>query len=319
MHSDIPNRSDVLMGIKEVADMMGVMTESLRAWERRYGFPNPSRNASGERQYSEAHIARLRLIKGLLDRGYRPGRIIRLEMDDLISLSNKVGAGAPPVPQDKQELLQLCVAAIKAHNGANLRSMLNGQLMSNGLRDFVIYTSAPLTSLVQTGWIANQFTVSETYLLTAALEPLMRNAITSAAAESGHLTGPKVVLAAPPQDRSLLGLLFAQALFTLEGAQCQALGAINLTDLVARSRVDDVDLAVMCCSQRISPRAVIENTKRLQQELGRKILVSTSHSDAASVRRRIGDDGTLDLTGIGATVARWREESATWPDGAYGT
>ena len=41
--------------------MLGISPNTLRSWERRYGFPKPHRSAGGHRQYSLAEIEALRL------------------------------------------------------------------------------------------------------------------------------------------------------------------------------------------------------------------------------------------------------------------
>jgi DNA-binding transcriptional MerR regulator len=41
--------------------MLGISPNTLRSWERRYGFPKPHRSAGGHRQYSLAEIESLRL------------------------------------------------------------------------------------------------------------------------------------------------------------------------------------------------------------------------------------------------------------------
>jgi len=43
------------------AVMLGISPNTLRSWERRYGFPQPLRSAGGHRQYSLAEIEALRL------------------------------------------------------------------------------------------------------------------------------------------------------------------------------------------------------------------------------------------------------------------
>jgi DNA-binding transcriptional MerR regulator len=43
------------------AVMLGISPNTLRSWERRYGFPQPHRSAGGHRQYSLGEIASLRL------------------------------------------------------------------------------------------------------------------------------------------------------------------------------------------------------------------------------------------------------------------
>ena len=47
----------------------GIGRDTLRIWERRYGFPKPVRNEKGERIYSESQLRRLQRIRRLLDQG----------------------------------------------------------------------------------------------------------------------------------------------------------------------------------------------------------------------------------------------------------
>jgi MerR family transcriptional regulator, light-induced transcriptional regulator len=50
------------MGIGEVVARTGVAEATLRMWERRYGFPDPERLASGHRRYSEHEIELIRAV-----------------------------------------------------------------------------------------------------------------------------------------------------------------------------------------------------------------------------------------------------------------
>ena len=54
----------------------GIGRDTLRVWERRYGFPRPVRNAKGERSYPEDPLRRLQRPRRLLDRGMRPGKLL---------------------------------------------------------------------------------------------------------------------------------------------------------------------------------------------------------------------------------------------------
>jgi len=44
--------------------MLGISPNTLRSWERRYGFPSPARSAGGHRQYLLAEVESLRLALG---------------------------------------------------------------------------------------------------------------------------------------------------------------------------------------------------------------------------------------------------------------
>ncbi|WP_210437910.1 DICT sensory domain-containing protein [Nocardioides xinjiangensis] len=48
--------SRVTLTIGDLAQRTGVPITTLRSWERRYGFPRPSRRAGGHRRYSEADV-----------------------------------------------------------------------------------------------------------------------------------------------------------------------------------------------------------------------------------------------------------------------
>ena len=62
--TDIP-----LLKISDVAAATGVPTTNLRAWERRYGFPETIRSSGGQRLYSVEQVAILRQVLALMQRG----------------------------------------------------------------------------------------------------------------------------------------------------------------------------------------------------------------------------------------------------------
>ena len=75
------------MSIAGVERDTGLAKDTLRVWERRYGFPQPGRDAFGERAYTLSEVEKLRVIKRLLDQGHRPGRIVALPIEELQRLS----------------------------------------------------------------------------------------------------------------------------------------------------------------------------------------------------------------------------------------
>lgn len=59
----------------------------LRMWERRYIFPRPERDVKGERVYTNEDVEKLKLIKKLMEEGYRPSKIIGQTLQALKDLS----------------------------------------------------------------------------------------------------------------------------------------------------------------------------------------------------------------------------------------
>jgi len=68
--------SEPLYNIGVVARMTGVSMATLRAWERRYNFPESQRTAGGHRLYSEKDVMRLRWVKQRIDEGMQTAQAI---------------------------------------------------------------------------------------------------------------------------------------------------------------------------------------------------------------------------------------------------
>ena len=83
MDSGVSNEQVSGLGIAALERDIGVGKETLRVWERRYGFPQPLRDAFGERVYPADQVARLRLVKRLMDQGGRPGKLLAQPIEAL--------------------------------------------------------------------------------------------------------------------------------------------------------------------------------------------------------------------------------------------
>ena len=68
--------------IRAVARLTGLPLDTLRAWERRYEAVVPERGPRG-RQYTEAQVERLRLLKEAVDQGHAIGTVARQDTSAL--------------------------------------------------------------------------------------------------------------------------------------------------------------------------------------------------------------------------------------------
>ena len=69
--------------INVVEKETGISKYLLRMWERRYTFPRPGRDPKGERLYTNLDVEKLKIVKSLMEEGYRPSKIINQELPDL--------------------------------------------------------------------------------------------------------------------------------------------------------------------------------------------------------------------------------------------
>ncbi|MGA8786321.1 MAG: MerR family transcriptional regulator, partial [Polaromonas sp.] len=155
----------------------GLSKDTLRVWERRYGFPRPGRDSAGDRLYPPNQVERLRLIRRLMDAGHRPGRIVALEPEALQALS------APAAPPERQAEMSSApdlaayLELIQRHDVHKLRSLMGQTALRLGLVNFVTLVVAPLNTAVGDAWMQGRFQVFEEHIYTECVTGVLRNAI----------------------------------------------------------------------------------------------------------------------------------------------
>jgi len=128
-----------LFAIGTVERDTGIGRDTLRIWERRYGFPTPERNDKGERVYSAEQIRRLQRIRRMLDQGLRPGKVVPLGDEAL----DKLAATLPEMsssPRDIEPAHAELIALASFGDIAALTVALERALARDGLRSFVLNT-----------------------------------------------------------------------------------------------------------------------------------------------------------------------------------
>jgi len=158
----------------------GIGKDTLRIWERRYGFPQPGRDAYGERSYSLDQVEKLRAIKRLLDQGHRPGRIVALPIEALQRLSQ--GQSSTPqkmaISTTAPELRDF-MACILGHDAEGLRRKLHQAVAAMGHFRFVTELVAPLNGMVGDAWMRGELQIFEEHLYTESITSVLRQAINS--------------------------------------------------------------------------------------------------------------------------------------------
>lgn len=281
--------------------------DTLRVWERRYGFPQPSRDANGERLYPPDQVERLRHVKRMLDAGHRPGRIVNLSLDEL----QRLGEGSPATrastdERDDTEVRRL-LSLLRAHDLSALRRALSQALLRAGLERFVIELAMPLVAEVGQAWARGQLEVFEEHLCSEALETVLRAAM-SASPETSPASRPRVVLTTFPFEAHGLGLLMADALFLVHGCATMNLGRQTpLHDLLLASQAHATDIVALSFSAASNPNQAADSLAELRSRLPAEVEVWAGSPLAALHRRAV--DGVLlisSLDAIGPEIERWK-------------
>ncbi len=102
MMSTVPPEDGHGYRIGAVARLTGIETVTIRMWERRYAVVEPLRSAGGNRLYSRDDIARLAMIKRLVDEGNAIGTIAHLSPEQLRERLD-LNLGSSPVEPASQD------------------------------------------------------------------------------------------------------------------------------------------------------------------------------------------------------------------------
>src|SRR5262249_58142579 len=85
-----------MLSIGALARATSIRVETLRTWERRYGYPVPERKPSGHRLYPVASVSRLRRIAQALASGHRPSEVVSASESALPALLGAAPARRSP-------------------------------------------------------------------------------------------------------------------------------------------------------------------------------------------------------------------------------
>ena len=241
--------------ISEVARRTGISVDVLRAWERRYGLPNPARAPGGFRLYSDQDIAAVRAMQALLDEGVSPAEAAR----------SVAAGGAPTYPsvglaaEDAQSEL---LTAIERFDEPALHDVLDRLLADRTVESVLREVVVPLLNQIGTLWERAELTVAHEHFASNVI----RGRLLGLARGWARGTGPHALLACPGDEQHDLALIaFGIALNRL-GWRIAYLGAAAPVETIARAadavRPALVVLALTMAAARDEAGAIVALTER---------------------------------------------------------
>lgn len=298
------------IGISAVERDTRLSKDTLRVWERRYGFPQPLRDVFGERSYPQEQVDKLRVLRRLMDAGHRPGKIIHHSVQDLQQMALALAERPASSGNDASyEDLDATLALIRGQRIDDLRRALSQALLRRGLAAFVTDLVAPLTVMVGDAWARGALAVYEEHLYTEVIQGLLRGAIQTIPASRGT---PHVLLTTLAQEPHGLGLLMAESLLALEGARCTSLGPQTpVRDVVQAANAQAADIVALSFSAASTTAQVIDGLCALREQLPADIQLWVGGSCAALARPLPASIRVLtDLRAIALALEQWREGQA---------
>ena len=271
----------ILFDIATVEREIGIGKDTLRVWEKRYGFPVPVRDEHDERLYPQPQVNQLRLIKRLLGNGLRPSKVVGLGIDEL----NEMLVSSRGHEHEYSEDILTLVDLIKTHQAQGLRLALSRQLLKQGLNDFLSKTITPLNQTVGEAWMRGEIRIFEEHLYSDQITNVLQSAISTL---RDPTCSPRVLLTTLPGEEHSLGLLMAEATLSLEGASCVNLGVQTpIQEIVSAVAAHRSDVVVLSFSATMTAQQIKTGLQQTRLALPARVALWTGGSGVGKHRTTI--------------------------------
>jgi DNA-binding transcriptional MerR regulator/methylmalonyl-CoA mutase cobalamin-binding subunit len=254
------------LSIGTLSHATGVPVDTLRTWERRYGFPTPiPRTEGSHRRYSAETITIVQLIVRALERGHRPSAVVGRDAKHLKRL---IETGEQNLAPDAKDTLrvQAWLRLTRELDGQALSAEFHRCLADMPAIDFLERCMGPYLVELGARWQHQELHIHAEHLASERAREFL-SAQWRRSSEGGRSPGrPSVVLATPAGERHVLGLHMAAWVVARAGAQVAFLGE--------DTPMAEVALAVRHCAAQ---GVVLSVASGYSGDLSRQVLELASH------------------------------------------
>ena len=209
--------------IRVVARLTGLSPHVIRMWERRYAAVDPLRTPSNRRMYSEADIARLRLLRHLTNVGHAIGQIAGLpngRLEEMAARDQEVmswegnGGGESENQSTATELLNASLTAIHDLDAQQLERVLGQSAVRLNALAVLDQVVGPLLAVIGERWREGRLRVAQEHVASAVVRTFLGDLLRTYDAKPG---APHLVISTPPRQEHELGALMAAVVAASEG------------------------------------------------------------------------------------------------------
>lgn len=265
--------------ILEVAELTGLATARLRAWERRYAVIRPARQSNRYRRYTSEQVALLRAFGRLCAAGERIGKLVREPRESVIARAEGQATG--------DGALAPLVEAIKQLDAQRLKALLVERRRSMDSVRFGSEVVLRLADVVGDLWALGRLSVAAEHLASEVVVQLMKQELTA-----DDRPGPLLLAACVQGEQHEWGFLVTLVRLQTQGWRVRYLGpnmpVKNLADAAWTVLPNTVALSASDPSNVIDRLSELRRLPRLLPPRTRVVLGGQGADANQSRLRRAG-------------------------------
>ncbi|MEO8449780.1 MAG: cobalamin B12-binding domain-containing protein [Gemmatimonadota bacterium] len=300
-----------LLSIGALSTATGIPVDTIRTWERRYGFPVAERKPSGHRVYPLSTVPRLRRIGQAIASGHRAAEVLPASESDLEALlASLADSPIPAVRSHPPSLAPGGVAsdapaalldAVLAFDADRLKRSFHSDWARLGPLAFLEQAAAPFLTAVGEAWAEGSLDVRHEHFGSAVLGDFLRAVRLPL---DDRATGPIAAIATLSGELHGLGIQMSALVFALAGWRVLVLGVDTpVAQLAALVREAPIAVVALSCPQPTGTSGAAA-VRSLRRRLPRHIPLIIGGAGAPATTRRSGIEIMPDLS----SLDRWLHE-----------
>ena len=264
---------EATLNIGALSMATGVPVETIRTWERRYGFPASQRNDAGHRIYELDTIEHLRLITAILARGYRPSQLegrTAEELEDLLEKTSRAEDSESESPSTKKseevcdKWLRCWMDAVSSLDREEFERRLRANFSRLNALEFLDGRLGPFLVELGEGWASGRLSVLHEHFASECIRDFLVDVWRPL---SDMARGRRVVLTTFSGEQHCLGLHMAALVVAMAGCRVLFLGANTPVHDIAEAAEQTQSQAVTLSISQYANAQVVEKMLTQLREL----------------------------------------------------
>ncbi len=277
-----------LLTIGAISKACSIPVETIRTWERRYGFPASTRSPGGQRLYEPQTVELLRQAKLALDQGLRPAQAFQRISES--TLAPEAAASGRPMPTvasnvapssetdaDTQAVVATWLRAAAHFDAATLAQGFESEWTRLGLFDFLERRAHPFIVEVGEAWMRDELGIAHEHFASDRIIDFLGSIWRPLSDAS---TGPVLIGATLPMEQHAIGLHMAAVTAAVAGCRIAYLGLDTPVMEIARAARQAEASVFVSVSATATRALVLEQVRDLRRHLASRNQLSVGGAGA---------------------------------------
>ncbi len=271
--------AEATMSIGALSRATDIPVNTIRTWERRYGYPEAHRTESGHRLYRPDLVSDLRLVARALSSGFRPRQVLGRSVDDLRSMVGQSIRKTATSSTDGVDT-QAWMDAVSSFDAQALTTGFRSVVAQHGLMSFCSEYAPTFLTKVGLAWQEGQIEIHHEHFGSEVLRDFLVSQWRPLSLQSD---GPVIVCGTLPAERHQMGLHLAACVFAALGNKVIFLGADTPLESLTATVVDsDASILVISSSVFAPPEETLKRLKSLRLAISSTVEIWVGGGGASS-------------------------------------